>query len=320
LSGMAITGLAPDTLAVEAGILAAGADVAGGAFLDHRLGLDHPAGSWPSKPRLKAYAAAGFELLQVRMPSRQLLADQSAVETHATALRDVLRLTGLRLILHAPDDLLAGTPEHDRQLDGALTYACVAGCELIVYHGARIPITDRQVRDKLRDEEHSLRRALRRAARLGVRIAIENLAPVYPGAEHVCHDPSAVAGLARRLDSDNAGVCLDIGHAHIAAELAGCDILELVDPVLDDVILFHVHDNLGARRMAPCRGGIEPLRLDLHLPPGAGTVPWSTLAPRIAGHPAPVQLEIHPAGRPEPGTLAILTREVFRRAAPIGRI
>jgi sugar phosphate isomerase/epimerase len=286
------------------------------SFLDGRLGLDHPAGSWPSKPRMKSYEAAGFALVQVRMPARALLVDSSAVEAHATALRDVLRLTGLRLVLHAPDDLLAGTPEHDRQLDGALTYAWVAGSELLVYHGARIPIAARSARDRLSDEECSLRRALRRAARLGVKLAVENLAPVYPGPEQVCHDPSAVAGLVVRLDSEHAGMCLDIGHAHIAAQLAGCELVELVDPVLERVILFHVHDNLGARTGVPSRGGIEPLRLDLHLPPGAGTVPWGALAPRIAAHRAPVQLEIHPTGRPEPGTLAILTRELFRREAP----
>lgn len=288
----------------------------GGSFSAARLGVDHPAGWWPSKPQCKSYEAAGFAFLQVRMPERALLADEQAVVAHATALRDALSLTGLRLILHAPDDLLAGTREHDRQLDGALTYASVAGSRLVVYHGARIPIGDGAVRDRLRDEERSLRRALQRAAALAVRIAIENLAPVYPGVERVCHDPSAVAGLVRRLDSDQAGMCLDIGHAHIAADLAGCAILELVEPVLDEVILFHVHDNLGARTRAPSRGGIEPLRLDLHLPPGAGTVPWHQVAPRIATHFAPVQLEVHPAGRPEPGTLAILTREVFRRASP----
>lgn len=130
----------------------------------------------------------------------------------------------------------------------------------------------------------------------------------------MCHAPSAVAALARRLDSEYAGVCLDIGHAHIAAELAGCEMLELVEPALDQALVFHVHDNLGARTRAPSRGGIEPLRLDLHLPPGAGTVPWHAIAPRIAAHAAPVQLEVHPAGRPEPGTLGILTRELFRRA------
>jgi sugar phosphate isomerase/epimerase len=327
---MAVTRSAPGTFAdgaaVAAAPVASAAPAAGAApvagagpspgFLADRLGIDHPAGWWPSKPVLKSYDAAGFALVQVRMPPRALLEDTRAVVDHATALRDALRLADLRLVLHAPDDLLAGSHEHDRQLDGALTYAWVAGSDLVVYHGARVPIAGGKVRDRLDDEERSLRRALRRAAALGVRLAIENLAPVYPGPELVCHDPSAIAGLVRRLDSEHAGMCLDIGHAHIAAELAGCGLLELIEPVLERVILFHVHDNLGARTRAPSRGGLEPLRLDLHLAPAAGTLPWRAIAPRMVAHAAPVQLEIHPAGRPEAGTLAILTREVFRRTAP----
>jgi sugar phosphate isomerase/epimerase len=313
---MAITSAVAETLADETPALLAATEAPPRAFLEGRLGVDHPAGWWPSTPQCKSYEAAGFAFLQVRMPARSLLSDEHAVLAHASALRLALDLTGLRLILHAPDDLLAGTPEHDRQLDGALAYASVAGSELMVYHGARIPVADATVRVRLSDEERSLRRALRRCATLGVRIAVENLAPVYPGVEYVCHDPGAVADLVRRLDSEYAGVCLDVGHAHIAAQLAGCEILELVAPALEHVLVFHVHDNLGARARAPCRGGIEPLRLDLHLPPGAGTVPWREIAPAVLAHAAPVQLEVHPAGRPEPGTLAILTREVFRRATP----
>jgi sugar phosphate isomerase/epimerase len=291
--------------------------VAGPRGLPHiddggRLGIDQPAGWWAAAPRLKSYEAAGFSHLQVRIPSRDLLADEQRLHAHATKLRDSLRLTGLRLVVHAPDDLLAGTHEHDVRLDGALRYAAVAGSELLVYHGARVPIGHPAARRRLLDEEHSLRRHVRRAAALGVRIAIENLAPVYPGeVEYVSQDPSAVALLARHLDSDDVGVCLDIGHAHIAAGRAGCELAELVEPVLDQVILFHVHDNFGARAEAPRAGGIEPVRLDLHLAPGAGSVPWAALAPTLARHSAPLQLEIHPSTRPEPATLGILTREVL---------
>ncbi|MDQ6804818.1 MAG: sugar phosphate isomerase/epimerase, partial [Actinomycetota bacterium] len=218
---MAITSHAQATCATDAATLPVVAHPPAGGFSDARLGVDHPVGWWPSKPGLKPYEAAGFTFVQVRMPERSLLTDEQAVLAHATALREALSLTGLRLVLHAPDDLLAGTPEHDRQLDGALTYASVAGSRLVVYHGARIPIGDARVRDRLRDEERSLRRALRRAAALRVKMAIENLAPVYFGVEHVCHDPRVVADLVRRLDSEFAGMCLDVGHAHIAAELAG---------------------------------------------------------------------------------------------------
>lgn len=247
------------------------------------------------------------------MPPRSLLADRDALRAHAGALRENLRLTGLELILHAPDDLLAGTPEHDRQLDGALTYAAIAGAGLLVYHGARVAVRDPDVRARLRAEERALRRVLPRAAELNVRLAIENLAPVYPGPEYVSHSPGAVDHLVRRLASAHAGMCLDLGHAHIAAGLAGCDLRELVRPVLERVILFHLHDNFGAPSKAPRPGWIEPVRLDLHLAPGAGTVPWGALHDLLEHHPAPLQLEIHPAQRPEPATLAILALEVLRR-------
>jgi sugar phosphate isomerase/epimerase len=285
-------------------------------YLEGRLGLDQPAGWWPTPPRLKSYEAAGFSHVQVRIGARRLLSDDALVQAHAGALRDQLELTGLNLIIHAPDDLMAGTDLTDAQLDGTLRYAAIAGAGLIVYHGAQRPIGDPGLRTRLGDEERSLRRLGRRAEAVGVRIAIENLAPVYPGVELASHNPLAVYDLVRRLDSRHIGMCLDVGHAHIAAGLAGCELGELIEPVLDRVIVFHLHDNFAGRSDALRAGGIEPVKLDLHLAPGAGTVPWGELAPWLARHPAPLQLEVHPALRPEPATLAILTREVLARDRP----
>ena len=111
-------------------------------------------------------------------------------------------------------------------------------------------------------------------------------------------------------------MCLDIGHAHIAADGAGRDLAEVVAPLLDVVAAFGVHDNFGARPGAQRAGGIEPMRLDLHLAPGAGSVPWPSLAPLIAPHPAPLVLEVHPARRPVPTTLAVVMRELLGLAAP----
>ena len=290
----------------------AAADARHRQLLEDRLGIDQPAGWWPTTPRLKSYEAAGFTHLQVRMPQRGLLADPDLVSVHATALRENLSLTDLALIVHAPDDLRAGSPEHDRQLDGALRYAHDAGADLVVYHRAQVRLNAPDLGAVLEAEERSLRRAAELAQSLEVRIAVENLAPVYPGQELVSHNLRGVHELVQRLGSDSVGICLDIGHANITAGLTGCDVPELIEPVLDRVILFHIPDNFGARGRAPRSGGLEPLRLDLHLAPGAGTVPWAALEPMLANHPAPLQLEVHPAGRPEPANLAIVTREVLR--------
>jgi sugar phosphate isomerase/epimerase len=288
-----------------------------GAAGHRRLGLDGTRGWWPTTPRLKSYEAAGFGYVKLWMPDRAALAQPEVIGAHATALWETLHLTSLRLILHAPDDLFAGTAAHDTQLDGALSYAALTGAETIVYTRVQLPLGTGRLRERLADERRSLRRALRRAELLGVRIAIQNTTPAYPGLpERVSDNPLAAHELVCALDSDAAGLYLDIGHAHVVAGLAGCEIAELVEPVLDRVIVFGIHDNFGAAPGAPRSGGIEPLRLDLYMPPGAGTVPWAALAPMIATHPAPIQLEVHPNLRPEPATLAILARELLGLRAP----
>ena len=57
-----------------------------------------------------------------------------------------------------------------------------------------------------------------RAERLGVTIAIENLAPVFPGPEPLSATPMVLRELVSRIGSQRVGICLDLGHAHIVAE------------------------------------------------------------------------------------------------------
>jgi sugar phosphate isomerase/epimerase len=119
--------------------------------------------------------------------------------------------------------------------------------------------------------------------------------------------------MARRIGSPALGLCLDIGHANVIASLRHSDPLELIEPALDQVILFHLHDNFGARRPSdPGPAEVDPLRLDLHLVPGRGTVPWQHLASYLARVDAPLLLEIHPPQRPAPATLFEETLAAFR--------
>ncbi len=83
----------------------------------------------------------------------------------------------------------------------------------------------------------------------------------------------------------------------------GVETATLVEPVLDVVRLFHVHDNLGARLRGEGGPTVDPLQLDLHLPPGGGNVPWDQIRAALAGHDAPLMMEIHPAHRSAPSGL-----------------
>jgi sugar phosphate isomerase/epimerase len=277
-----------------------------------RLGLNVHRDAWPTAATLAAQRAAGFAWVQVHTPPRAMLAQRPQALRHARALRGELEGTGLRLLLHAPDDLSAGTLDHDRALDGLLDYAAAAGAELIAYHGLNFAEADGPAAARLREraqlEERSLTPRLQRAHSLGITVAIENLAPVYPGQRRRCHDPLAVRDLVRRLDSPAAGMLVDLGHLHITADGARSDLAALLAACAPDVVLFHAHDNLGCRRMVDAPG-IDPIKLDLHLPPGRGTLPWARVAGIVGSHAAPVMLEVERSHRP---ALDVLARDTAR--------
>jgi len=267
--------------------------------LPERLGLNVPYEWWPSAAALKAIEAAGFGWVQVAAPPVEMLADPRHGVRHARALRRSLEVTDLRVVVHGPTNLKAGSALHNRAFEGLLEYSRTIGAELVVYHALDF---DRRGSASAA-EERALRRLAITAEVLRLRVCLENLAPVYPGRSSVCHDPLSVRDLVRRLDSPAFGMLLDIGHAHVVAGFMGVETQTLVEPVLDAVHLFHVHDNLGARLWCEGNPSLDPLQLDLHLPPGGGNVPWDDLAPHLDRHEAPVMMEIHPAHRPVPSAL-----------------
>jgi sugar phosphate isomerase/epimerase len=287
----------------------------------NRLGLNVPAGWWPVAPLAKAVEAGGFAWVQVHTPPVGMLRDRGRAARHAAALRAGLDTCGLRLILHAPDDLTAGTAEADRALDGLLDYAEATRADIVVYHAANLVMTDggraaARTRDRAAREEASLAARVPRLEAAELTLALENLAPVWPDEPpRLAHTPHYVRELVDRLDAPRVGMCFDVGHARIAADLLGGDVASLLEPVADVVVAFHLHDNLGARlsgEAAPASA--DPLRLDLHLPPGAGRVGWSTIAGSLRMHGAPLLLEVHPPHRPEPVTLASVTEELLAGA------
>lgn len=217
---------------------------------------------------------------------------------HAGATRDSFETTELETVLHAPPGLRAGSRSGDRAMAGLLDYAAELAARFVVYHALALPNASTS-ESQLQAECRSLKVFARYARSVGTTIAIENLAPIFTGPEPVSASPMALRGLVHKLNCDGIGICLDLGHANIIAELRRTDLRRLVEPVLDQVIVFHAHDNLGARRSPLTHfRGIDPLRLDLHLAPGDGTLPWEAVSDLVRSNSAPVILEIHPPHRP----------------------
>jgi sugar phosphate isomerase/epimerase len=283
-----------------------------------RLGLNVPDQWWAASPLLKEIEASGFRWVQLPSPPAGVLAEPRQCIRHASAAARSMGTTSLASVLHAPTGISAGMREGDRVLEGALSYAAECGAGQVVYH-ARAVVEGAVDENLLLAETSSLARLARTAERLGVTIALENLCPVFPGPQLVSAVPLSLRALVRHLGSPAIGLCLDLGHAHVIAELRHTALTGLTAPVLDVVTLFHVHDNLGARlRGAEQRPELDPLRLDLHLPPGRGTLPWDEIADSLRDHHAPLLLEVHPPHRSGPGELAAAALDAIAAVPAVG--
>jgi sugar phosphate isomerase/epimerase len=284
--------------------------------LEGRLGLNVPYGWWPAASLLKGFEAGGFAWTQVPSPPGEILSSPRECLAHARAAAAALDTTGLEAAVHAPAGLRAGTRGADRAFEGLLAYAGEAGAGIVVYHARDLP-DEPESEDLQLAETRSLSRLAARAEQFGTTIALENLAPFYPGPEHLSHTPMVLRSLVQKLSSPAVGLCLDLGHAHIVSDLRHSDVGQLIEPVLDTVTIFHLHDNLGARRGVGAVPELDPLRLDLHLPPGRGTLPWPDLAERLRTHPAPLMLEVHPPHRGTPERLHSAASEALGALQPV---
>lgn len=284
--------------------------------LEGRLGLNVPYGWWPAASLLKGFEAGGFAWAQVPSPPGEILSSPRECLAHARAAAAALDTTGLEAAVHAPGGLRAGSPQADRTFEGLLAYAAEAGAGIVVYHARDLP-DEAESEDLQLAETRSLSRLAARAEQFGTTIALENLAPFYPGPERLSNTPMVLRSLVHKLSSPAVGLCLDLGHAHIVSDLRHSDVGQLIEPVLDSVTIFHLHDNLGARRGVGTAPEVDPLRLDLHLPPGRGTLPWPDIAERLRTHPAPLMLEVHPPHRGTPEQLHSAATEALGALQPV---
>lgn len=130
------------------------------------------------------------------------------------------------------------------------------------------------------------------AERANVVIAIENTnhaTPVgfYPGIEQAVplnkniwkfDDTGRILDFVHSFRSPFVRVCYDTGHSHLLGRM-----LADLDRFLDDIALFHLHDNDGAGN-------------DAHLQPGYGNAPWRDFFEKtraISGEP-PLFIEAAP--------------------------
>lgn len=112
----------------------------------------------------------------------------------------------------------------------------------------------------------NLRIAGEYAQQRGIKLAIENCDRFEPMA-----NIEILPRLLRKTDSPAVGFCLDSGHAHCCCN----NLLKWIEVLGDKLFTTHFHDNRGMRLQALTdEKWINPSKIDEHMPPGFGTIPW----------------------------------------------
>ena len=140
------------------------------------------------------------------------------------------------------------------------------------------------MRDQLSAERSALREAGELAGELGLTIAVENYYPEQPILRGAVYDysvwPRQLAEQISTVDHPAVGICLDVGHAALAAGFFGFDFIEECAAVAPLVRHIHLHDNLQRTNLTGVPAVSEHTVYgmgDLHLPPGRGTIPLGDL-------------------------------------------
>jgi sugar phosphate isomerase/epimerase len=244
---------------------------------------------------LKALKSAGADFVEVWPENLGVILGGGLDTARLRAVDELLLETELAYTVHAPLEVnLMDLSARDLQrdvLNASLRFAQGIGAEVVVCHaGQRVGARDARhsIGEQLSAERSALREAGDLAGELSVTIAVENYYPERPILRGAVYDysvwPSQLAEQISAVDHPAVGVCLDVGHASLAAGFFGFDLVEECAAIAGLVRHVHLHDNLQRTNLTGEPQVSEHTVYgmgDLHLPPGRGTIPLEDLFWRI---------------------------------------
>lgn len=158
------------------------------------------------------------------------------------------------------------------------------------------------------------------AGPLGLRLLLENL-------RNEVATPNHLLDILRLGHFDSTGICLDVGHLH----LAGLPLAPTFEAVRSRLAELHLHDNHGVPMHGVPYAG-DAGKPDAHLWPASGTerpsslakgsIAWQEVYALIATLPTelPVILEVSDTQADSPETATRLACEVFSHAARLSEL
>jgi len=155
-----------------------------------------------------------------------------------------------------------------RRYSSILDFASVLKPKVVVFHSGYYRWKyDNKVHKWLKGSLETWRLLNKRAEEMGVMIAIENIFE---------DEPDNLRILAEEMDSENFGVCIDVGHINLFSRIPLREWFQVLKPFIKEM---HIHDNDGSG--------------DDHLPIGDGTIDFDTVFKMTDGLNCVYTIEAH---------------------------
>jgi len=259
------------------------------------LGLDARGGKPLSALRemLDRVAEIGFSHAEISAKSLAVACGGRLLPQRLAALRAALDGAAVRFTVHgtnvssarAGNRMDVTTPNQRRVAEADLALAAAIGAEVLVIHSVSlrdIYLDDDALAVAMAAERDALRALGDEAGRHGITIAVENIDPVgvYLARRAYGLRLDTLGAQIAQVAHPQVGVCLDVGHAFVAATYAGFDFLPAIREIAPQVVHLHLSDNLGRTQLDGEVDLDERLALgdgDLHLLPGWGTIPLQSV-------------------------------------------
>lgn len=261
----------------------------------HSVGINYPGGASNLSDTLGNLRDARPDFVELLLTDLGVILGGRLDETRMARVSETLFEASLAYTVHAPleaDLMDLGRQDLQKEiLMSSVRFAGGIGAGTVVFHAGQ-RVASRDARFRLKDQLSAERSALREvgdtATELGVTVAVENYLPDQRVLRGETYDystwPSDLAEQISAVDHPAVGMCLDVGHAALAASFFGFDFLEECAVAAPLVRHVHLHDNLekNCANVDILDYGDPTYGVgDLHLPPGRGSIPLAELLHRL---------------------------------------
>ncbi len=219
----------------------------------------------------------GFDYLDLTLEPPVFQAGTGRMEEWKMALREydvgIVGHTAYYLPLASPYETLRQAALEEMRW--ALRVFAEIGAPTVTVHPDRSIISSLSSREIMRRNLQSLEEILRMAEPLGLRILIENMDRTFNTVDQIQEALSRMPQI---------GFHLDVGHANLNTERNRTE--QFLQAFREKISHVHLSDNFGKSE-------------DLHLPLGAGNIPWSKIIRLLkdCGYDGTITLEIFSADR-----------------------